>query len=153
MTSGIDQIRACMQGNESAVQLLTILREISHTWDDLIDRDKPIEPKTIHRAFWLALVGVETNHFYQQYKGALLPVMETGIFNYVASVELERTPGHARHLAHTARYAVGDVALMMARLIGGLDWAMEQAPVLKLLLQTDTFEDYDLEMEKRYGQI
>lgn len=151
--TGLEQLRAVMQGNDSAVQLLTLIREISHTWDDLIDKDKPVEPLQIHRAFWLALVGLKTNAFYQDHEAALLPVMETGIFNYVASVDLERLPGHARHLAHTARYAIGDVALLMVRLIGGVDWAMQQAPALKLLLQTDTFEDFNTEMEHRYGQI
>lgn len=149
--TGVERLRACFQGDEQAVQLLVLIREISHTWDDLIDADKPVAHLQIHRAFWLALVGLKTNTFYQRFEPALLPVLETGIFNYVASVDLERQPGHARHLAHTARYAVGDVALLMARLIGGVDWAMEQAPALKLLLQTDTFDDFDQEMEARYG--
>lgn len=100
----------------------------------------------------LALVGLKTNPFYQRFEPVLLPVLETGIFNYVASVDLERTADHPRKLAHTARYAVGDVALLMARLIGGVDWAMEQAPALKLLLQTDTFDDFNSEMENRYGK-
>lgn len=149
--SGIDQLRACFKGDEQAIQLLLLVREISHTWDDLIDRDKPVTHLRIHRAFWLALVGLKTNAFYQRYEALLLPVLETGVFNYVASVDLERERGHARHLAHTARYAVGDVALLMARLVGGVDWAMQQAPTLKLLLQTDTFEDFNEEMEARYG--
>lgn len=149
--TGLEQLRTCLKGDEQAVQFLLQVREISHTWDDLIDRDKVVTQLQIHRAFWLALVGLKTNGFYQRFEAALLPVLETGIFNYVASVDLERQPGHARHLAHTARYAVGDVALLMARLVGGVDWAMEQAPALKLLLQTDTFEDFDQEMEARYG--
>lgn len=149
--SGVDQLKACFKGDDAAVQLLLLLREISHTWDDLIDRDKPVTHHQIHRSFWLALVGLKTNRFYIHYEASLLPVLETGIFNYVASVDLERTPGHSRQLAHTSRYAVGDVALLMARLIGGIDWAMEQAPVLKLLLQTDTFEEFDKEMEAKYG--
>lgn len=150
--TGLEQLRACMKGDESAVQLLIQVHEISHTWDDLIDKDKPVSPQAIHRALWLALVGLKTNKFYQQYEAFLLPLMEAGIFNYVASVDLERLPGHPRQLAHTARYAIGDMALVMARIVGGLDWALEQAPTLKLLLQTDKFEDYNLEMEHRYGQ-
>lgn len=149
--TGIEQLRACFQNNEQAVQLLLLIREISHTWDDLIDQDKPVTPQQIHRAFWISLVGLKTNPFYQHYESMLLPVFETGIFNYIASIELEKTAGHPRQLAHTARYQAGDVALVMARLIGGIDWAMEQAPVLKLLLQTDTYEHFDTEMEAKHG--
>lgn len=149
--TGLDQLKACFQGDEQAVQLLLLIREISHTWDDLIDQDQPVTHQQIHRAFWLALVGLKTNTFYQRYEALLLPVMETGIFNYAASVDLERIPGLPREIAHTARYAVGDVALLMARLIGGVDWAMEQAAVLKQLLQTDTFENFNAEMEAKYG--
>lgn len=150
--TGLEQLRACFKGDEDAVQLLLQVREISHTWDDLIDRDKPVTPMAIHRTLWLALIGLKTNGFYQRYEPYLLPLMETGIFNYVASVDLERMPGHPRHLAHTARYAIGDMALIMARILGGLDWALQQAPALKLLLQTDRFEDFNAEMEHRYGQ-
>lgn len=149
--SGLQDLRDCLQGNDDAVNLLLMIREVSHTWDDLIDQDKPVTPAQIHRAFWISLVGLKTNAFFCEHQDVLLPILETGILNYVASVDLERTPGHSRHLAHTARYAVGDVALIMTRLIGGLDWAMAKAATLKLLLQTDSFQDFDTEMEAKYG--
>lgn len=151
--TGVDQLRDLFQGDDDAVSLMLMVGEIAHTWDDLIDKDKPTGHQAIHRAFWLALVGLRTNPFFQRFENVLLPVMETGILNYVASCQMEKTPGHPRQLAHTARYAVSDLALLMMRLIGGIDWAMEHAPALKLLLQTDTFEDFDKEMELRYGQI
>lgn len=149
--SGLQDLRDCLQGNDDAVNLLLMIREVSHTWDDLIDNDKPVTPAQIHRAFWISLVGLKTNPFFCEHQDVLLPILETGILNYVASVDLERTPGHSRHLAHTARYAVGDVALIMTRLVGGLDWAMAKAATLKLLLQTDSFQDFDTEMEAKYG--
>lgn len=149
--SGIQALRECLRGNDDAVNLLLLIREVSHTWDDLIDQDKPVSPEQIHRAFWISLIGIKANTFFCEHEDVLLPILETGILNYVASVELERTPGHSRHLAHTARYAVGDVALIMTRLVGGLDWAMAKAATLKLLLQTDSFTDFDTEMEAKYG--
>jgi hypothetical protein len=149
--AGIDTLRDCLRGRQDAVDLVLMIREVSHTWDDLIDKDKPVTPEQIHRAFWISLIGIKTNAFFCEHEDVLLPILETGILNYVASVDLERTPGHSRHLAHTARYAVGDVVLIMARLIGGLDWAMANAATLKLLLQTDSFSDFDKEMEAKYG--
>lgn len=149
--SGIDQLRACFQQDEDAVRLMLMLQEISHTWDDLIDKDKPVKEIQIHRAFWLSIVGLRLNPFYQRFETALLPILEAGMFNFIASVELERWPGHPRQLAHTARYAVADVALVIARLIGGVDWAAQQAPKLKLLLQQDTFEAFNTEMEAKHG--
>lgn len=149
--SGIDQLRACLQNDEQAVQLLLLVHEVAHTWDDLIDGDKPVTPGQLHRAFWISLVGIKTNQFYQRFEVSLLPVMEAGIFNYVASIDLERTAGRPRELAHTARYAIGDIALVMARLIGGVDWAMQQAATLKLLLNTDTYEHFNAEMEAKHG--
>lgn len=145
------RLRAAFQDDEAAVQLLLLIREISHTWDDLIDKDKPVTADQVHRAFWIAIVGLRANPFYVRHEAVLLPILEAGIFNYIASCTLEKTPGHPRQVAHTARYAAGDVALVMARLIGGIDWAIEQAPALKLILQTDTFENFNMEMEVRYG--
>ena len=149
----INSLREIFQGNEDAVKLMLMVHEISHTWDDLIDKDKPVTADQTHRVFWIAIVGLAKNGFYRQFQDDLLPVMEAGILNYVASVEMEKTPGHQRQLAHTARYAAGDVALLIARIIGGVDWAMNQAACIKLLLQTDKFEDFDREMEAKYGSI
>jgi hypothetical protein len=149
--TGLDTLRDCLRGRQDAVDLVLMIREVSHTWDDLIDQDKPVTQTQIHRAFWISLIGIKSNTFYQQHAALLEPILETGILNYVASVELERTAGHSRHLAHTARYAVGDVVLLMARILGGLEWAMEKSATLKLLLQTDEFNDYDQEMEAKYG--
>lgn len=148
---GLDRLRHCLKDNEDAMQLLLLLREVSHTWDDLVDGDVAIGPEQVHRAFWIAVVGLRINPFMQKYEAVLLPVLETGILNFVASCTLERTSGHSRQLAHTARYQVADVALVMARLVGGLDWAIAVAPELKLLLQVDRYEDYDKEMEQRYA--
>lgn len=147
----LDQLRACLQGNEEAVRLLSALKEISHTWDDLVDKDKGVEPAQLHRAFWLAIVGLRKNAIYRQFEDELLPVLEASIFNYVASCAMERDPGRPREIAHAARYAIGDVALVLARLIGGVTWAMEQAPALKLLANQDTFENFNREMEARYA--
>lgn len=152
MTTGYDKLRTCFKGNEEAVQLMAMIREISHTWDDLVDRDKQVTPTQIHRVFWMAFVGLRTNPFWVCFEKDLAPVLEAGVFNYIASCELERTPGHSRQIAHTARYQAGDVALVIARLIGGADWAMQVAAELKLLLHTDRYEDFDKEMELRHAQ-
>jgi hypothetical protein len=152
MAGGVDRLRELLQGNEDAVQLVLAIREISHVWDDLVDQDRPVAPAQIHRAFWQAIVGLQLNPFFQAHAPTLLPILETGIMNFVASCELERNPGHPRQLAHTARYQAGDVVLVIARIVGGADWAMQVAAQLKLLLHTDRYEDFDKEMEQRYGQ-
>ena len=147
-----DSLRVALQNDEAAVEFLTMVREVSHTWDDLIDKDRDVTPAQIHRAFWIAFVGLRENPFFARHQPVLLPILEVGIFNFIASCDLERQRGHSRQLAHTARYAVGDVAMVVARLVGGLDWALAQAPALKLLMQPEAFELFDKEMEVRYAQ-
>ena len=149
----INSLREIFQGNEDAVQFMMMAHEVVHTWDDLIDKDKPVTEAQIHRSFWIAIVGFSKNRFYRQFQDDFLPVFESGIFNYIASVVMEKTPGHQRQLAHTARYAVSDIALVIARIVGGVDWAMSQAETIKLLLHTDKFEDFNREMEAKYGSI
>lgn len=148
----LKRLTEIFQGDTDAVQLLVMVREISHVWDDLIDGDKPVSAAAVHRTFWQAIVGLQLNPFYRKHQGELLAVLECGILNYLASCCLERTPGHQRQLAHTARYQAGDVALVIARIVGGLDWAMVVGPELKLLLHTDRYEDFDKEMEAKYAQ-
>jgi len=139
------------QGNTDAVDLVLRIAEISHTWDDLVDRDKPVTDAQINRAFSIALLELPKNQFYQAHCLDLLPVMTTGTLNWLTANEYEKQQDKEAHaLAHVLRYGIADLALFIAYLIGGQEWAQQVAPELRRRSQRDTMENYLSEVRRKH---
>jgi hypothetical protein len=131
------------KGDVDALDLAAMVCEISHVWDDLIDKDKPVSDDQINRAFWLALIAIPGNPFYARFGDTLRPVMATGILNWIAANALEKRGGeHEMQIAHVTRYSVADVLMLIATLIGGQQWGFEAAADIRLMCQKNTLRDY-----------
>lgn len=140
------------QGNNDAVDLVLAIAEVSHAWDDMIDRDKSLDDARINRAFTLALLEIPKNPFYQKHCLELLPVMTAGALNWFTANKYEAQDDKEAHaLAHVLRYGIADVALFVAYLIGGLDWAEQMAPDLRRRCQKDTLDNYLNEVGRKHA--
>lgn len=138
-----DLLNEVFKGDRDAVRLALRLAELSHIWDDLVDGDKPCTPERINRAFWLALVQIPANPFYDENRHLLRPVMVTSIVNWEIANQYERMDDAEKHaLAHVMRYAVADMLLLMAFIIGGKDWVTAVGPRLRAACQKDTLDHY-----------
>lgn len=138
-----DRLLDAFVGDENAVGVLLLIADIAHTWDDLIDRDRPVSRADIHRAFTNAVIGLNLNPFFRAHCTTLLPVLMSGIHNWHAANELERDGRReSLEVAHVIRCAVGDVALLMAEICGGREHAMEHAAGLRMLVQQDSQSSY-----------
>lgn len=141
------------RGNSDAVALVLAIAEISHSWDDLIDRDKSVSDAQINRAFSIALLELPKNPFYQAHCLDLLPVMTTGTLNWLTANEYEKQQDKEAHaLAHVLRYGIADLALFIAYLIGGQEWAQQVAPELRRYCQRDTLEHYLSEVRSKHHE-
>lgn len=78
-----------MAGNTHAAQFLVDIARCSHTYDDLIDRDKPVADSAIHDLVWAMLVTLPTNPFYREHQDAIRPVLVTAILNWQAANDME----------------------------------------------------------------
>lgn len=139
------------QGNADAVALVLAIAEISHIWDDLVDKDKPVSDAQINRAFCIALLELPKNPFYQAHCLDLLPAMTTGTLNWLTANEYEKQQDKEAHaLAHVLRYGIADLALFIAYIIGGQEWAQQVAPELRRISQKDTLENYLSELRRKH---
>lgn len=153
-TSGINDRQFLLyayQNNVEAVRLAEMLVEISHTWDDLVDGDKPVTTEQINRMMWHALANIPSNGFYRNYGHLLLPVMQLAMCNWHVANELEKSPGRAREISHVLRHALGDVLVFMAAIVGDVDWARKVGPEIRLRCQRQPLDEYLKEMEKKHG--
>lgn len=138
------------KGDADAVALAFMIARVSHVWDDLIDKDKPVADADVNEAFWLALVQIPANAFYRRFGEELRPVMASGILNWIAATDIERRKPslEALQVAHVIRYSVSDVLVLMAALCGGASWAFEVAAELRLRCQKNGFLDYVKEHDR-----
>jgi hypothetical protein len=147
-----DELLRALRGNVDAVELAFMLAKVSHAYDDLVDRDKPVTDETIHETFWLALVEIPRNRFYQQNVLHLQPLIAQSIVSWRVANGLQKAVDReALNVANVLRYAVADVIVHMAYLVGGPDWAAEVGPSLRMLCQKDTLEHFMAEMEVSRG--
>lgn len=130
------------RGNEAAIAFIKATHDVAHAWDDLIDKDKPMGDMEIGRAFFTAMVGIPSNPFFQQHADALLPVMAGACFNYQIANRFERGTQEQKVLAHVLRYAVADVLVHVAFLVGGWEWVAQVGPEIRARSQKDSLDHY-----------
>lgn len=132
-----------MSGNEDATDLVTMVADWSHVYDDLIDKDKPVTDAQIHQAMWTLLGGLDLNPFFQKHSTTLRPLLMAGVLNWHAANQMERS-GCVEQLriAHVLRYSGADVAMVSMLLAGGYEHAVSNAARCRLLAQYDTWAHY-----------
>lgn len=139
-----DAMLAEVIGDDDALAFLHVVGTIAEIWDDLIDRDKPVSNAEINRAFWLAIVGLQANKFYQQHGAMLLPVMAAGMNAFMDSADMERGDEQDRATAYGLRDAYLEVVSMTIGLARGYDAMREHsARVRRFLMEShESFQKY-----------
>lgn len=133
-------------GNEWAARFLLDIAALSHTYDDLIDRDKPVTDGAIHQMVWRALVSIPENPFFNQHQAALRPVLATSILNWRAANDMEKSGCLEKlRISHATRYELSDVLLLCMLLTGGMEHAASNAQRARLMGQNDTWANYRAE--------
>jgi hypothetical protein len=139
------------KGNQAAVDYVLMVARVADVWDNLIDKDVPVSNESINDAFWLLAVEIPRNAFYRAYLDEFLPVMTTGILNWMTATAIEReshapSENHkdtrALEIAHVIRYSIADVGLLAACLCGGQKWAAQVGPELRMRSQRSDFKEY-----------
>jgi len=139
----VDRFRHFFRGNEDAVALAMMVIRVADVWDDLIDKDQEVRDEDITQAFTMTLCGMPRNRFYRQHMDEIVPMLELSVVNWLTANHFEQGgERRALEIAHVIRHGVGDLFVHMARLIGGLQWAIEVAPEIKLVVHNDTLDEY-----------
>lgn len=127
---------------QQALALCDALFGISQVWDDLVDADRAVSPEAVSQAFWLALVEIPANPFWQRHQAELRPLLAAAIAAWQDANELERGPEHERTLAFVLRDMLTSVACHCAYLLGGYPWQRRVSPDVRRLLHDEPLSDY-----------
>lgn len=130
-------------GNQDAINLFDMLIDLAHTWDDLVDKDKDVTEAKINNAFMICLVYLPMNPFYQLIQRDVMPLWITVVSAYQTANHYERTKdAHGVEIAHTLRYAAGQIIAYAVHVCVGPEKAAEYLPDVWKALVIERFDDY-----------
>lgn len=143
-----------LQGHPAATDFICQMFTVLHAWDDLVDQDKAVFPEEASEVFWIALIELPLNPFYQQHFSRLHPVLMNAILNWHAATRMEREGGEKhRQIAFILRGAYIDLLSLAAFLVGGRAWADKAIPAIREWAHQESFDEYltnlKIEQEKR----
>ena len=130
-------------GNQDAVSLFDMLVDLAHTWDDLVDKDKDVTEVAINNAFMICLVYLPMNPFYQLIQRDVMPLWITVVSAYQTANHYERAKDeHGVEIAHTLRYAAGQIIAYAVHVCVGPEKAAEYMPEVWKAIVVERFDDY-----------
>jgi hypothetical protein len=146
-------VATALKNNEGALALIRKFGQIAHTWDDLVDRDKPVSDAEISSAFVQALIELPLNSFYAEHFLRLQEIMLNSITNWRIANELERQEKPQDGdltIAFVIRSSYIDMVVQCALLLGGLEWAVQCGVELRRWAHSEGWAKYlvNLKAEK-----
>lgn len=130
-------------GNVDALNMYRMFIDLSHTWDDIIDKDNELTDDRINNAFLIALVYLPTNPFYRSIQEQVLPMWLTVVSAYETANHFERDKDpHGIEIAHSLRYAAGHIIAYALNVCVGPQKAKEVLPLLWKDIFFERFDDY-----------
>ena len=132
--------------NADAVALYLHVARWSHTYDDLVDKDKPVSQEALHVFVWRMMFDIPLNPFFLTHQSVFRPLLMTGILNWIAANQMEASGEEEQlRIAHVIRYSVGDVLFAAMVLTGGIAHARLNAARARLMIQDETWLHYAAE--------
>jgi hypothetical protein len=130
-------------GNRAALDLYQKLVFIAHLWDDLIDKDKEVNPDDINQAFEFALVHIPTNAFYRQYFDSLSPLIYSGVMGYLVANKMEKSSDpHQVEIAHYLRYAIANIVSFSVGVLNTREDALRILPEAWKQMMPERIDEY-----------
>jgi hypothetical protein len=133
-------------GNKAAFDMYLLFEDLSHTWDDLIDKDKDVSDADINRAFLNCLVYLQVNPFYRSIQDQIMPMWISVVSAYdTANLYEKNKDAHGIEIAHGLRYAAGHIIAYAVHVCVGAEKAKELMPEVWKNIFFERYEDYKKE--------
>ena len=145
-------VHTWLKGHTDACAFINTLFDVAHVLDDLTDRDKPVQTKAVHAAFYAMLIDLPRNPFYVQHFTLLNGTLQTAFLNWQIANALEVKEDDAgKDVAFILRSSYADLVTLCAWIIGGHDWAVQVGQEVRLHASNEGKAQYlaSLKNEKR----
>lgn len=130
-------------GDENAVNLFRDFAEVSETWDDLIDKDKPLTDADVSRAFECMLLHLPTNPLYLRYQGwfTCLSVLTVNAFHDANA--WQNGTSDQKHSAHYLRKMIIEFACLIAFCVGGFQHMRKVSLEIREFFYHEPYEQWE----------
>jgi hypothetical protein len=130
------------KGDSEAVRVSRELIQLSHVWDDLIDKDNPVSDDAINAAFMAALCEIGGSWLWDQDAAALMRVCYIK-WRGATSMETSETQVQPNNMAmaYSARAGFFDLFHHFVYKLHGLRWAEHVSETI-LRWHGEDFDDY-----------
>ena len=130
-------------GNQDALNMYRAFVDLAHTWDDIIDQDKPVSEVDLNRAFLTCLVYLPANPFYRAIQEQIMPMWLVVVSSYETANAFEKAKDpHGIEIAHSLRYAAGNIVAYAVYVCLGPDAAKDVLPEVWKAMFYERFDDY-----------
>jgi hypothetical protein len=134
-------------GNEDALNMYRMLIDLTHTWDDLVDKDNDVSSEDVNRAFAIALIYLPSNPFYRSIESAVIPMLLMSLSAYQTSNHFEKNKDeHGIEIAHILRYSAGHIVSYAVNVCVGPEKAKKFMPEIWKDIVFERFDDYKNEV-------
>ncbi len=133
------------QGNELASALSVKILELLHTWDDLIDKDKPVSNSQINSAFIAATFELQQNVIWQQ---CMLGHHILNVYlrwRDATDIETSNPSDDDLNKCYMLRAGLYDIFVIIAYHLYGDEWAAKIGPIVRRFYG-EKLEEYKQEM-------
>lgn len=121
----VEKLDRWLNGDQQAIAFCYEVVAVAHVWDDLIDKDKPVEDKAINDVFFAVLLKMPSNPFYRQYQDQLRPIMMSAIAQWQTANILEKGDDNDKDKAFVLRASIFHIIQFCAIIIGGMQWGVD----------------------------
>jgi hypothetical protein len=130
-------------GNEDALNMFRMFVDLSHTWDDLVDKDNLAAEADINNAFLICLVYLQANPFYRSIQEQVWPMWLSVVSAYEVANKFEKDKDvHGIEIAHGLRYAAGHIIAYAIHVCIGAEKAKEVLPEVWKNIYFDRYDEY-----------
>jgi purine-cytosine permease-like protein len=130
-------------GNQDALNMYRAFVDLSHAWDDLVDKDKDLSADKINQAFLTCLVYLPANPFYRSIQDQIMPMWLMVVSAYEIANKFEKDKDvHGIEIAHSLRYASGHIVAYAVNVCIGPEKAKEILPDVWKDIFYERFDDY-----------
>lgn len=137
-------------GNPDAVRWLLDFFDVCELFDDLIDKDKPIDDGRVVQALWEALVDMPGNPFFIANAGRLLPVISMGINCWLDANDLEADQDlDSLHFSYVMRAAYMQVLPTVVEIVRGREAMRAVSLDIVRFFGEESFSEYAGKLRSR----
>lgn len=130
-------------GDVDALNMYKMFIDLSHVWDDMVDKDNKLTEDQINNAFLICLVYLPSNPFYQKIQRDIMPMWITVVSAFQTGNQFEKDKDeHGIEIAHNLRYAAGHILAYAVHVCVGPEKAKGILPELWKDVVFERFDDY-----------